>query len=63
VGRLDGFSALNQYDAAATDLRDMFTGTPDFTPYTFQNVQYAGGANADVAGAFPRGRFQPPGSG
>jgi hypothetical protein len=25
---------MNQYDAAATDLSDMFTNTPDFTPYT-----------------------------
>ena len=25
---------LNQYDAGATDLSDMFTGEPDFTPYT-----------------------------
>jgi hypothetical protein len=24
---------LNQYDAGATDLSDMFTGIPDFTPY------------------------------
>jgi len=41
-----GMPPLNQYDAAATDLRDMFTGTPDFRPYGFQDVQYAGGANA-----------------
>jgi hypothetical protein len=25
---------LNQYDAGATDFSDMFTGKPDFTPYT-----------------------------
>jgi len=25
---------LNQYDAGATDLADMFTDEPDFTPYT-----------------------------
>src|SRR5262249_14203474 len=31
---------------AATDLRDMFTSTPDFTPYTFQQIQFAQGANA-----------------
>ena len=29
-----GLPYLNQYDAGATDLSDMFTGTPDFTPYT-----------------------------
>ena len=40
-----GMPPLNQYDAAATDLRDMFTGTPDFTPYNFQPVQYAALAN------------------
>jgi YVTN family beta-propeller protein len=28
-----GIPYLNQYDAAATDLSDMFTGTPDNTPY------------------------------
>jgi DNA-binding beta-propeller fold protein YncE len=41
-----GMPPLNQYDAAATDLRDFFTGTPDFTPYTFQPIVYAKGANA-----------------
>ena len=29
-----GLPYLNQYDAAATDLSDMFSDTPDFTPYT-----------------------------
>lgn len=28
-----GLPPLNQYDAAATDLADMFTDKPDFTPY------------------------------
>jgi YVTN family beta-propeller protein len=28
-----GLPYLNQYDAGATDLSDMFTGIPDFTPY------------------------------
>jgi DNA-binding beta-propeller fold protein YncE len=28
-----GLPYLNQYDAAATDLSDFFTGKPDFTPY------------------------------
>ena len=31
---------LNQYDAAATDLRDMFTGQPDFSPYDFVQPTY-----------------------
>jgi hypothetical protein len=30
-----GLPPLNQYDAAATDLRDMFTSKADTTPYTF----------------------------
>jgi YVTN family beta-propeller protein len=29
-----GLPYLNQYDAGATDLSDMFTGEPDFTPFT-----------------------------
>jgi YVTN family beta-propeller protein len=29
-----GVPYLNQYDAAATDLGDFFTGQPDFTPYS-----------------------------
>ncbi len=29
-----GIPYLNQYDAGATDFDDMFTGTPDFTPYS-----------------------------
>lgn len=28
-----GIPYLNQYDAGATDLSDMFTSEPDFTPY------------------------------
>ena len=46
VNLILGLPPLNQYDAAATDLRDMFTSTPDFTPYSAQNVQFAQGANA-----------------
>ena len=29
-----GLPYLNQYDAGATDMSDMFTGVPDFTPYS-----------------------------
>lgn len=36
-----GLPPLNQYDAAATDLRDMFTSTPDFRPYTFTPIVWA----------------------
>ena len=42
-----GIPPLNQYDAAATDLRDMFTSTPDYTPYNFQDVVYAKGASRE----------------
>jgi hypothetical protein len=46
VNLILGLPPLNQYDAAATDLRDMFTSTPDFTPYNAQPVLFAKGANA-----------------
>jgi hypothetical protein len=35
-----GVPPLNQYDDVATDLRDLFTATPDFTPYVFQPVTF-----------------------
>jgi hypothetical protein len=41
VNLILGLPPLNQYDAAATDLRDLFTSRPDFAPYNFQQVQYA----------------------
>ncbi len=34
IDLLLGMPFINQYDAAATDLADMFTNNPDFTPYT-----------------------------
>ena len=33
-----GIPCLNQYDAGATDLSDLFTDTPDFTPYNARPV-------------------------
>lgn len=33
-----GIPPLNLYDATASSLSDVFTGTPDFTPYTVQPV-------------------------
>jgi hypothetical protein len=42
-----GIPPLNQYDAAATDLRDMFTSEPDFTPYDFQDIHYVKGASKE----------------
>lgn len=33
-----GMSYLNHYDAAATDLSDMFTTTPDFTPFNAVSI-------------------------
>jgi len=41
-----GIPPLNQYDAAATDLRDLFTPNADFTPYQFTPIQFDGTANA-----------------
>jgi DNA-binding beta-propeller fold protein YncE len=41
-----GIPPLNQYDAGATDLRELFTSIPDFTPYTFTPIQFENGANA-----------------
>jgi DNA-binding beta-propeller fold protein YncE len=35
-----GIGPLNQYDAAATDLRDMFTSEPDFSAYDFVQPTY-----------------------
>ena len=35
-----GVPPLNQFDTAATDLRDLFTATPDYTPYVFQPITY-----------------------
>ena len=45
VNLILGMPPLNQYDAAATDLRDLFTSQPDFTPYNFATVNYAKAAN------------------
>jgi hypothetical protein len=45
VNQILGLPPLNQYDAAATDLRDLFTGKPDFTPYKWQQIQYVKGAS------------------
>ena len=45
VNLILGLPPLNQYDAAATDLRDMFTGNPEFSPYNVQPIQFAQRAN------------------
>jgi DNA-binding beta-propeller fold protein YncE len=45
VNLILGLPPLNQYDAAATDLRDMFTENPDFSPYSVQPVQFVQRAN------------------
>jgi DNA-binding beta-propeller fold protein YncE len=45
VNLILGLPPLNQYDLAATDLRDIFTDSPDYTPYNFQTVLYAKGAS------------------
>lgn len=43
VNEILGIPPLNQYDAAASDLRDLFTSNADFTPYNFIPPQYDGG--------------------
>jgi hypothetical protein len=45
VNEILGLPPLNQYDAAATDLRDLVTMNADFTPYNFVVPQYDGTAN------------------
>jgi hypothetical protein len=45
VNLIFGLPPLNQYDAAATDLGDLFTAEPDFTPYQMTPIQYAKSAN------------------
>lgn len=46
VHAIFGLPALNQYDAAATDLRDLFTPTPDFTPYDYAPIAFDAQPNA-----------------
>jgi DNA-binding beta-propeller fold protein YncE len=45
VNLILGIPPLNQYDAGATDLRDVFTSTPDFSPYSFRPIVFAKGAS------------------
>ncbi len=40
-----GIPANNQFEVAATDMRNMFTNQPDFTPYSMVPVTYAKNAN------------------
>jgi len=40
-----GIPPLNQYDAAATDLSEMFTDEPDYTPYDMTPITYAARPN------------------
>jgi hypothetical protein len=40
-----GVPPLNQYDTAATDLRELFTDKPDFTPYSVEPILFVKGAN------------------
>jgi DNA-binding beta-propeller fold protein YncE len=41
-----GLPPLNQYDASASDLRDLFTDAPDFTPYDFRRPTFRAQAKA-----------------
>ena len=45
VNLIFGVPPLNQYDAVATDLRDLFTTTPDFAPYHVAPILFAKGAS------------------
>ena len=63
VNLILGLPPLNQYDAAATDLRDLFTSRPDFSAYNFQPIQYAQTGEPALAGAHEGCRLQPPGRG
>jgi hypothetical protein len=47
VNLILGLPPLNQYDAAATDLREMFTDVPDFRPYHFAPIAYAQNASPE----------------
>jgi hypothetical protein len=40
VDLIFGLPPLNQYDAAASDLRDLFTSRPDFAPYDYQQPAF-----------------------
>jgi hypothetical protein len=46
VDEIFGLPPLNQYDAAATDLRELFTNNPDFTPYNYTPIPFDGQASA-----------------
>ncbi len=46
VDLLLGVPPLNQYDLAGSDLSDIFTSQPDFTPYDVTPVNYDGTPNA-----------------
>jgi hypothetical protein len=43
-----GVTPLNQFDAVATDLRDLFTTTPDFAPYDYQPVTFLSPKSAET---------------
>jgi DNA-binding beta-propeller fold protein YncE len=47
VNLILGLPPHNQYDAAASDLREMFTSRPDYRPYHLVPVQYAKGASQE----------------
>ena len=57
-----GLPPLNQYDAAATDLRDMFTSHPDFAPVQLPADAVRAAGESALAGADQGHRFQPAGS-
>jgi DNA-binding beta-propeller fold protein YncE len=46
VNEILGIPPLNQYDTAATDLRDLFTNKPNFAPYHYTPIAFDGTPNA-----------------
>ena len=50
-----GIPPLSQYDAAATDLRDLFAAEPDFTPYDFIQPTYVASANPSCSASSTHG--------
>jgi len=49
-----GMPPLNQYDAAATDLRDLFTPQPDFTPYDYRRPAFVTDAKKNTKKSWRR---------
>ena len=60
VDLIFGLPPLNQFDGAASDLREMFTSVPDFRPYDLTPVTYAKGASPEWIAAAKQIDFSGP---